>query len=46
MMDETLPTNIEKKESKLAKIGQFREIGLLVFIVILVIAVQLRNSSF
>ncbi|MFE6170073.1 ABC transporter permease [Viridibacillus arvi] len=46
MMDETLPTNTVKKESKLAKIGQFREIGLLVFIVILVIAVQLRNSSF
>lgn len=36
----------EKKSSKLAKIGQFREIGLLFFIILLMIGVQLRNSSF
>ncbi|WP_082332557.1 ABC transporter permease [Lysinibacillus contaminans] len=46
MIDSTLPVNVEKKESKLAKIGQFREIGLLAFIIMLMIAVQMRNSSF
>lgn len=36
----------EKKASKVAKIGQYREIGLLVFIILLMVGVQLRNSSF
>ena len=35
-----------EKTSKLANIYKFRELGLLAFIIILSIAVQLRNSSF
>lgn len=38
--------NPEKKISKLANVYKFRELGLLAFIVILSIVVQLRNPSF
>lgn len=46
LIESQLLSSEEKKASKLAKIGQFREIGLLVFIIILMVGVQLRNSSF
>jgi rhamnose transport system permease protein len=36
----------DKKSSRLASIYKFRELGLLVFIILLSFAVQLRNSSF
>ncbi|WP_050183435.1 ABC transporter permease [Domibacillus robiginosus] len=37
---------VVKKESKLASVAKFREIGLLIFIILLAIGVQIRNSSF
>ncbi|MFJ7738696.1 ABC transporter permease [Lysinibacillus sp. NPDC097287] len=46
MIESPLLSSEEKKASKLAKIGQFREIGLLVFIILLMVGVQLRNNSF
>lgn len=35
-----------KKESKIATLAKFREIGLLIFIILLTIGVQIRNPSF
>lgn len=45
-LDNLLTPHEVKKKSKLAKIGQFREVGLLVFIVLLMVGVQLRNNNF
>lgn len=43
---ETTETLIEKKASKLEFISKFRELGLLAFIIILCVLVQIRNPSF
>ncbi|MFA9558877.1 ABC transporter permease [Evansella sp. AB-rgal1] len=45
-LDNVATVHVEKKASKLAAFAKFRELGLLIFIILLCIFVQTRNSSF
>lgn len=46
VVDNSVEVAVEKKTSKLAAISKFRELGLLAFIILLCIVVQVKNSSF